>query len=241
MLFVINSSINHILIALLNGEIMEEIEKIFRNKHPLSEKWHTRACKSIPNGVTHDLRNLKPFPIYVSHAKGSKKWDLDGNEYIDYWLGHGSLILGHLHPAMVKAVQDQILKGTHYGACHQLEVLWAEKIIELVPSAEKVRFLSSGSEATMMALTLARAYTNKKKIIKFEGHFHGWHDQVSVGVIPPFEVPTSPGIPAEIIKNTIVVPPDNLDILESTLEKDKDIAGVIMEPVSYTHLTLPTN
>ena len=218
---------------------MEDIEKIFAEKHSLSQKWHARACRSIPNGVTHDLRNLKPFPLYISHAKGSKKWDLNGNEYIDYWLGHGSLILGHLHPAMVKAVQDQILKGTHYGSCSELEVLWAEQIIEMVPSAEKVRFFSSGTEATMMSLTLARAFTNKSKIIKFEGHFHGWHDQLSKGVIPPFDVPTSPGIPRGVLENIILIPPDNLDVLESTLEKDKHIAGVIMEPIGGSSGTYP--
>jgi len=218
---------------------MVNFEKRFIEEHSLSQKWHERACKSIPDGVTHDLRNLKPFPIYVSRARGSKKWDLNGNEYIDYWLGHGSLILGHLHPAMVKAVQEQILKGTHYGACSELEVLWAEKIIEMVPSAEKVRFLSSGTEATMMAIGLARAFTSENKIIKFEGHFHGWHDQVSIGVIPPFDVPTSPGIPAEIIQNTLLVPPDDLDVLESTLKKNNDIAGVIMEATGGSSGTFP--
>jgi len=221
---------------------MVNFEKRFIEEHSLSQKWHERACKSIPDGVTHDLRNLKPFPIYVSRARGSKKWDLNGNEYIDYWLGHGSLILGHLHPAMVKAVQEQILKGTHYGACSELEVLWAEKIIEMVPSAEKVRFLSSGTEATMMAISLARAFTSKNKFIKFEGHFHGWHDQVSIGVIgviPPFDVPTSPGIPAEIIQNTLLVPPDDLDVLESTLKKNNDIAGVIMEATGGSSGTFP--
>lgn len=218
---------------------MNDLEKMFIENHPLSQKWHEQACKVIPNGVTHDLRNLKPFPIYVSRAEGSKKWDVDGNEYIDYWMGHGSLMLGHLHPAMVKAVQEQMLKGTHYGACSELEVLWAEKIIEMVPSAEKVRFLSSGTEATMMAISLARAFTHKPKIVKFEGHFHGWHDQVSIGVVPPFDVPTSPAIPAEVLRNTIVVPPDNLDVLESVLEKDKDIAGVIMEATGGSSGTHP--
>ena len=218
---------------------MANIDKIFTEGHSLSRMWHQRACKSIPNGVTHDLRNLKPFPLYVSQADGSKKWDLDGNEYIDYWMGHGSLILGHLHPSVVHAVQEQLSKGTHYGACSELEVLWAEKIIEMIPCAEKVRFLASGTEATMMAISLARAFTKKKKIIKFEGHFHGWHDQLSIGVIPPFDVPTSPAVPKEMLSNTIVVPPDNLEVLESVLLQDSDIAGIIMEATGGSSGTYP--
>jgi len=218
---------------------MESIEKVFTEKHSLSKRWHQRACNCIPNGVTHDLRNLKPFPLYVSRAAGSKKWDLDGNEYIDYWLGHGSLILGHLHPSIVHAVQEQLSRGTHYGACSELEVLWAEKIVEMVPSAEKVRFVASGTEATMMAISLARAFTEKKKIVKFEGHFHGWHDQLSIGVIPPFDVPTSPAVPPEILNNIIAVPPDNLEVLESVLVQDRDIAGVIMEATGGSSGTYP--
>jgi len=110
---------------------------------------------------------MKPFPLYWVRAKGSKKWDVDGNEYIDYWMGHGSLILGHLHPVVTRAVGEQIKKGTHYGASHELEIKWAEKIVNLIPSAKDglVEFTNSGTEATLTALRLVRAYTGKKKII----------------------------------------------------------------------------
>ncbi len=218
---------------------MDRVERLFVQRRESSRRWYERARKVIPGGVTHDLRNLKPFPLYVNQARGARKWDVDGNEYIDYWLGHGSLILGHLHPATVEAVQAQIEKGTHYGACSELEVLWAEKIVEMVPSAQKVRFVSSGTEATLMAIKLARAHTGKSKIVKFEGHFHGWHDQVSIGVIPPFDAPTSPEIPRAIRENTIAVPPDNLEVLASVLERDKEIAGVMMEPTGGSTGTYP--
>jgi len=154
-------------------------------------------------------------------------------------MGHGSLILGHLHPSVMHAVQDQLSRGTHYGACSELEVLWAEKIAEMVPSAEKVRFVASGTEATMMAISLARTFTEKKKIVKFEGHFHGWHDQMSIGVIPPFDVPTSPAVPEEILNNIIVVPPDNLAVLESVLVQDRAVAGLIMEATGGSSGTYP--
>ena len=120
---------------------------------------------------------------------------MDGNEYVDYWMGHGALFLGHAHPSLVEAVTQQVASGTHYGACHELEVEWAEWICRLVPSAELVRFTMSGTEATHLALRLARATTGRPKIVKFEGHFHGWHDGVSIGVNPPYDVPMSAGHP----------------------------------------------
>jgi glutamate-1-semialdehyde 2,1-aminomutase len=107
----------------------------------------------------------------VDRAKGSHKWDVDGNEYIDYWMGHGSLFLGHCHPAVVKAVQEQVARGTHLGASHELEVRWAELVQKLIPSAQMVRFTMSGTEATHLALRIARAFTGRPKILKFQGHF----------------------------------------------------------------------
>ena len=118
------------------------------------------------------------MPIYCIGAKGSKKWDVDGNEYIDFWMGHGALILGHAHPIVTEAAIEQARKGTHLGASHELEIEWAEKVRRLLPCAHNgyVEFTSSGTEATLMALRLSRAYTGKQKIIKFLSHFHGWQD-----------------------------------------------------------------
>jgi glutamate-1-semialdehyde 2,1-aminomutase len=197
---------------------------------PISKKLFQRASKVFPSGVTHDSRFLKPFPIYVSKALGVKKWDVDGHEYIDYWMGHGALILGHRYPDVVEAIHRQIEKGAHYGACHELEVEWGEKIVELVPSAERVRFTASGTEATLMAVRLARSCTGKEKIIRFEGHYHGWHDALCTGIFPPFDLPNSSGIPESVLKSTIVLPPNDLQKLEDELRKDHDVASVILEP-----------
>jgi glutamate-1-semialdehyde 2,1-aminomutase len=125
-------------------------------KTPKSRALYERAKSVFPSGVTHDARYLDPYPISVTHAQGPLKWDVDGNEYVDYFGGHGALLLGHNHPAVVEAVQQQLTKGTHYGASHELELHWAELITQMVPCAEKVRFTASGTEATMLAFRIAR-------------------------------------------------------------------------------------
>ncbi|HEV7222706.1 MAG TPA: aminotransferase class III-fold pyridoxal phosphate-dependent enzyme, partial [Pirellulales bacterium] len=116
------------------------IVKAYRRRTPRSAEWAARAAKVFPGGVTHDSRALWPYPIFVERAAGSRKWDVDGNEYVDYAGGHGALLLGHNHPQVIEAVERQLQRGTHYGACHELEVLWAEAVQRLVPSAERVRF-----------------------------------------------------------------------------------------------------
>src|SRR4029077_1246863 len=113
-----------------------------------SRRRFAEACKVFPDGVTHDLRSLEPFPIYIDRQKGSHKWDVDGHEFIDYWSGHGAMLLGHSHPAVVVAVQNQVERATHAGGCHDLEVEWGQWVKRLVPSAERVRFTGSGTEAT---------------------------------------------------------------------------------------------
>ena len=147
--------------------------------HPGSGALFERARKVLPSGITHDARYLDPYSIHVARAKGPRKWDVDGNEYVDYFGGHGAMLLGHSHPAVIEAVKRQMDLGTHYGSSHELEVRWAELVCELIPSAEKVRFTASGTEASHMAIRLARAHTGKDKIVRFVGHFHGWHDNVA--------------------------------------------------------------
>ncbi|MBV9122856.1 MAG: aminotransferase class III-fold pyridoxal phosphate-dependent enzyme, partial [Planctomycetes bacterium] len=184
----------------------------------------------FPNGVTHDLRYLKPFPVYIDRAAGGHKWDVDGHELIDYWSGHGAILLGHSHPEVVAAVQRQAGRATHPGGCHELEIEWGRWVRRLVPSAEKVRFVSSGTEATLMALRLARMFTGRPRVLKFAGHFHGWHDFLIPGADLDQDGRTEPGIPSEVRAATVIVPPNNPAAVEQALKNDPHIGGVILEP-----------
>lgn len=184
----------------------------------------------FPCGVTHDARMMEPFPIYITHAKGAYKWDVDGHRLTDYFVGHGSHILGHCPEDVVAAVQQQMAKGTHYGACHDLEIAWGQWVRQLIPSAERVRFTGSGTEATLMALRLARLYTGRPKFLKFHGHFHGWHDYVAVSADYPYDAPGVPGVPADVAKHCVAIPPNDLNRVEATLKSDADIGAVILEP-----------
>jgi glutamate-1-semialdehyde 2,1-aminomutase len=196
---------------------------------PRSRKLHEQARTLFPNGVTHDLRHLEPFPVYVDRARGGHKWTVEGRELIDYWSGHGAILLGHSHPAVVEAVQRQMEKATHPGACHEREIEWGEWVRRLVPSVERVRFVSSGTEATLMALRLARIYTGRPRVLKFAGHFHGWNDFVIPGADAPFDAAV-PGVPPEVGQSTVIIPPNDLDAVERTLRGDPQIGCVILEP-----------
>src|SRR5262245_52078048 len=201
----------------------------FEAEFPASRKLHDQARALFPHGVTHDLRHLEPFPVYIDRALGAHKWDVDGHQLIDYWAGHGALLLGHSHPAVVEAVQRQMARATHPGGCHALEVEWGRWVQRLVPSAQKVRFVSSGTEATLMALRLARIFTGKPRVLKFAGHFHGWHDFV----IPAADLPydgTVPGVPGEVTAHTVIVPPNDPNAVERALAGDPSIGCVILEP-----------
>jgi len=189
-----------------------------------------KAKELFPCGVTHDTRMMDPFPVYIDRCKGSKKWDVDGHELIDYFVGHGSHILGHSPDDVVAAVQAQMAKGTHPGACHDLEIEWATLVKKLVPSAEKLRFTGSGTEATLMALRLSRLHTGKPKFLKFQGHFHGWHDYVTVSSDPPYDSTTTPGVPNDVSNFCVAIPPNDLNLVEDTLKKDDQIGAVILEP-----------
>jgi glutamate-1-semialdehyde 2,1-aminomutase len=196
-----------------------------------SSRARFEVAKTVfPCGVTHDTRMMDPFPVYVTHAKGSKKWDVDGHELIDYFVGHGALLLGHSPDDVVRAVQEQMAKGTHHGACHDLEVEWGQLVRRLVPCAEKVRFTGSGTEATLMALRLSRLHTGRPKFLKFQGHFHGWHDYVTVGSDPPYDAPGVPGVPEGVSANCVAVPPNDLDRVEDALKSDPQFGAVILEP-----------
>jgi glutamate-1-semialdehyde 2,1-aminomutase len=216
------------------------VQAQFTERFPTSMKRYAEACEIFPGGVTHASRHMRPFPIYISHAQGAYKWDLDGNQFIDYWMGHGALLLGHNHPAVVQAVTEQINRGTHYSASHELEIAWGRWVQRLIPSAERVRFVNSGTEAVMMAIRLARGFTGRNTVIRFAGHFHGWYDIVTLGDRPPFDVPTSVGIPGETLAQVKCLPPNDIHAVEQALHEDNDIACLILEPAGGSNATIPT-
>jgi len=210
--------------------------------NPQSRALHERARKVLPGGIAHDVRHISPFPLTMSRAEGAYKWDVDGHRYIDYVVGHGALLLGHSHPEIVAAVREQVGKGTHLGAGNEYEIAWAEHVQRLIPSANLVKFTSSGTEATMMAFRLARAYTGKTKILKFAGHFHGWHDYAMAGYQPPFDMPTSTGIPKAVSDSMLVAYPNNIDSVRELLDAHPGhVAAVILEPGGGSNGIIPTN
>ncbi len=186
--------------------------------HPGSQKLHARAEKFFPaNGATHTARVLDPFRPYITHAKGSRKWDVDGKEYIDYVMGHGSLVLGHSHPAVVKAVQEQVARGFHYGENHELEIEWGELIQKMMPAMERIELFACGQEANMMAVRLARTFTGRKKVLRFIEDYHGWADElVVIG---------TPGTVQDMAKE---IPGHDLNLLEKELAT-KEYAIVLLE------------
>src|SRR5438093_475037 len=215
------------------------IQEEYRAKHPRSAALAERARAAIPGGITHDIRHLKPFAVYVDRAGGTRKWDVDGHEYVDYWVGHGALFLGHCPRAVVTGGQEQVARGTHVGASHELEVRWAELVNRLVPCAELTRFTMSGTEATHLAMRVARAATGRTKILKFTGHFHGWHDGAVAAVNPPYEVPMSAGIPGATLDQVVICPPNDIKSVEVALQRG-DVAAVILEPAGGQSGTTPT-
>jgi glutamate-1-semialdehyde 2,1-aminomutase len=216
----------------------QTINARYENEFAGSARMFERARKSIVGGITHDGRHIKPFPPYVDHADGAYKWDVDGHKLIDFAIGHGSLILGHNDPEISEALRSQVVRGTHFSAGHEGEIAWAEKIVDLVPSADKVRFTASGTEATLLAMRVARGFTGKTTIVKFEGHFHGWQDYALKGEKPPFEATTVPGIPKETLGTVSVLPANDPAMLEERLVQG-DVAAVIMEPSGGSWSTLP--
>lgn len=206
------------------------IAELFAARFPRSLELAEAARQCFPSGVTHDSRYLEPGPVFVDRAAGSLKYSVEGHAIIDYWVGHGSLILGHSHPAVVTAVQQQMARGTHFAANHELEIRWAQLVQQLIPSAERVRFTSSGTEATLMALRIARLVTGRDKIVKLTGHFHGWHDFLVPQAYAPYVGPdnATPGIADGVLSDVISIPPNYVGALEQVLA-DHHPACVIIE------------
>ncbi|OEH91439.1 glutamate-1-semialdehyde 2,1-aminomutase [Bacillus solimangrovi] len=204
-----------------------------------SKAHYKQAKKLMPGGVNSPVRAFKSVnmdPIFMDYGKGSKVYDMDGNEYIDYVLSWGPLILGHAHDEVVEQLKKVTEKGTSFGAPTAIENKLAELVIERVPSIEVVRMVNSGTEATMSALRLARGYTNRNIIMKFEGCYHGHGDSLLIKAgsgVATLGLPDSPGVPESIAKNTITVPYNDLDSVRYAFEQfGDDIAGVIVEPVA---------
>src|SRR5574340_127659 len=199
-----------------------------------SEKLFLRAKKVIPSGINSPVRYYAPYPFFVKKADGDSIWDVDGNRYLDFCNGYGALLLGHKRKEVISNVQSQLKRGTLYCTPTELEVELSELISKNYPSMQKVRLVNTGSEATMTAIRLARGFTKKKKIIKFEGCYHGAHDYVLVKAgsgAAHIGIPVSEGSLDEVSKNTLVVQYNNSDELQSLLEKEDDVAAVIVEPV----------
>jgi len=206
----------------------------FVARTPGSAAAYARARELFPGGVTHDARYVRPHPLTVLRAAGARKWDADGNEYVDYAGGHGALMLGHAHPEIVARVAEQLARGTHHGANHPLEERWGELVRDLVPSAEMVRFTNSGTEATLMALRLARAATGRPKLLRLRGHFHDrLFVRTTTGMLPtPVAEQLGPGLVAFAFAVL-----DGRERLDEGLnppgaclgEGDRDTAGVVAE------------
>ncbi len=223
-------------------EIVTREEAEFRGRTPRSHEIHERAKKTMPAGVSSSFQAVPPYPLFISRAQGSHIWDYDGNEYADFHLGFGSLLVGHAHPVLVEALRDQLGKGSLYSLPGPDTVFLAEEMARRFTPIEQVRFCNSGTEATMDALRVARAHAGRDKVVKIEGSYHGHHDTLLMSTKPSVEaagpadhpntVPASKGIPQDVKNNTLIVPYNDPEALDRILTEHKgEVAAVITEPV----------
>ena len=209
-------------------QLLRDYEERLRSSREL----HLRAS-ALAGSAAHDAWSVDPFPVYFDRADGPWKFDVDGRPVIDFWMGHGALLCGHRHPPVEAAIIAQASRATHLGGAHPLQVEWAERVISLIPSAEAVRFVSSGSEATLLALRIARAFTGRDTIIRITGHFHGWHDEALASALAG----TACGINPGTAKNIVAVAHD-IEQLRAALT-EHSAAAVILEPGGGGAGTLP--
>jgi glutamate-1-semialdehyde 2,1-aminomutase len=205
-------------------------ETAYTKRTPLSRALFDRAKKLQPAGVSYSNRYFQPYPFFVKEARGAKLIDVDHNEYTDYWCTHFAMILGHAHPIVLEAIKTQAENGWHFGLEHELELTLSETIRRHFPGAEMIRYASSGSEADFFAVRLARTFTGRDRIAKFEGCWHGAYDPLHVGVRPPFDKPPSGGITKESLEDTVLVPYNDLEGFLDRTTHEK-LACVILEPV----------
>jgi glutamate-1-semialdehyde 2,1-aminomutase len=216
------------------------------NNRARSREWYERAKRSLIEGVNSPSRGAavySPGPVVLERGHGSRVWDLDGNEYVDFMMSFGALIQGHAHPKIVEVVSRTVAEGSHFAAATTAEAEAAERFIRMVPTAEAVRFTNTGTEATMLALRLARAHTGRTKFLKFEGHYHGWYDPYCLnGHSHPAEqlgprdnptrFPDSEGIPASVFDDVVLAPWNDVEAIESILRRQgRELAAIITEPI----------
>jgi len=220
-------------------------------QNPTSQQIFTKAQEVLPGGSTRTVLFYHPYPFYASRGKGSRIWDVDDNERTDFCFNYSVLLLGHDHPSVRNAIQTQLGNGTSLGAPTELEVKLAERILQRFTSADRVRFVSTGTEAVMNAVRLARAHTKKDLIVKFEGAFHGTYDDVWISVNPglaaagsedqPTSVPECAGLPRSVLDNCMVLPFNNSQAFENAIRKrGNDMAAVLVEPVLGVAGAVPT-
>ena len=214
------------------------IDREFFERHAGSAERAAEARQIFASGVTHDVRYFDPFGLFIDRAVGPRKWDVDGNELIDYVMGHGALLFGHSHLYLVEAVREQVARGTHLGGSNDYEAQWARAIQRLLPSAEKVRFTSSGTEATMMAVRLARAQTGRDRLLRLRHHFHGWNDSVMVGGRTSAGAIGDNGLSRAIGGTISVFDQTDLAGIAEALET-REFAAMILEPTGYSWGTCP--
>jgi glutamate-1-semialdehyde 2,1-aminomutase len=214
---------------------MTEFSDEYIKKTSRSRELFERATKVMPGGVCHNIRYFSPYPIFIDRnkgAKGSRIYDVDSNEYIDFWMGHYALIFGHAPETIINALKEQLENGTHWGITNDLQVEFAELVHNIVPCAELVRFGVSGTEATMYAVRLARAFTKRKTIMKVDGGWHGGNTDLSVAIHSPYNLPESAGLIPEATKYTKSLPFNDIEFASQILRENKeDLAAVIIEPV----------
>ncbi len=221
---------------------MIDPEVEYRRTTPGSRALHERAAAVMPGGTTRTTTYFDPYPLYIERGEGCRVWDADGTERIDMLGNYTAMILGHAHPKIVEAIREQAARGTGFAAANPVEVKLATILCDRVPSLDAVRFCNSGTEATMFAMRLARAFTGRPKIARMEGGYHGTHDLAEVSAHPmvaeagpadaPVAQPDSIGTPRWAIEQTVVLPFNNADAAERILrDHAKDVAGVIMEPI----------
>ena len=219
---------------------MRDITKLdYAKAHSASARMFERQRLVVPGGITHISRYRDPFPLFISRCTGAYKEDVDGNRYIDYWMGHGAMLLGHAEPTVVDAVLSQAHHGFHGSGETEVGLEWAERICSLVPSAEQARFTASGGEATQLAVRIARAATARSRLVKFRFGFHGWADQFTFGTGPEEAPPL--GVPPSTAMSTVVLPYNDLGSVERCLREDPDIAAVILEPAGAFNDTVPVD
>lgn len=209
---------------------LEELYGAYISMTKKSREYFERARDYLPGGVSYSIRYFEPHPLVVQRGKGPYVWDVDGNRYVDFWMGHGVNILGHSPDFLREAISEAVERGVQLGFETPYAIEFAEFLVRTLPGVEKIRFCNTGTESNMYALRLARACTGRKYVVKIEGGWHGGLDQLHVGVHPPFNAPDTLGLPEEYVKYTLLAPFNDLNAIERLL-REHDVAAVLVEPV----------